>query len=579
MRLIILYLFLAFSLNSFSQLDHSKIKTVLVDPNDSNLWQYNVVPIFPVVDTTIYIPWIPQPGPQDPWWVVPQDFWITMWYPCGNSYHENGELSACIECNADSVMHGKARYYDENGHKYQESTYYNGQLTKQKLYDSRGRIESVVHYKKGEQGYQKKHGICTYYSEGKKEINRYNLGELDGLSEVYLDGKLSTQDLYDSGVLIDSKIWDDGENLIQHLKYDSNGGLNSKITWNAFGDTLIFQEHENGKPVGRWVDRGENYLSLTYHENGVVKKRESYQNNILIQQTFYEKGSLKREYQWWQSGGLSSFQEFYGPNNSHVCRFAEEGDTIADFVYNNDQYLGSGYFFKDGSDTLLIYEADSLASYLPIKQWIVYNGDTLREEYASNQLFGNQMIYVRNNYILAENGKYKRDGLWLFYAQNNYITDARTYDKGKVIGDAAKWDFQGVEPFLIEEGKYFNGSKNGLWTEYDKSFPNSKTIIEFQEGIKTGIYKHYNYGGWLEIEANLKNGIFDGHYKSYYENGKVRSEGIYKSGKKNGWWKFYEKDGRLWKEGEYIEGEEVGKWIFYRLKDNGKIKKEKRRMA
>jgi hypothetical protein len=125
-------------------------------------------------DTTynwINPPWTPWPPPYEYRWdfYYPELYSVTFftWSPaCGETFHANGQLSSSIAC-VDSVPHGKATYWDENGHKTNEYTYFEGHMIKSKQYDDRGRISSVLHYDySGNQD-----GICiTYYPDEQPKI-------------------------------------------------------------------------------------------------------------------------------------------------------------------------------------------------------------------------------------------------------------------------------------------------------------------------------------------------------------------------------------------------------------------------
>jgi hypothetical protein len=148
---------------------------------------------------TITTPWYPEPPITWPWqpewpWGIPITIWDPTWSSlvwvssCGDTYHDNGKLASRTEC-VDSVMHGKAIYWDETGHKISESTYAEGHLIKSKYYNSRGRVTSLSHYDyKGNY-----HGVYINYDyeNYKKTVTHYDHGIKHGSLEEWNKTRLA----------------------------------------------------------------------------------------------------------------------------------------------------------------------------------------------------------------------------------------------------------------------------------------------------------------------------------------------------------------------------------------------------
>jgi|GEM_PF-5673579 len=174
--------------------------------------------------------------------------------------------------------------------------------------------------------------------------------------------------------------------------------------------------------------------------------------------------------------------------------------------------------------------------------------------------------------------------------------------------------------FVKMKGKFKNGKKTGLWTEF---YPNTKQVLSrttYQAGIKEGsfefLYKNgvrwkkgkyqkgwpvdtlyvYDESGGLQIRSTCwttskagafeswdkdtdtlvlkyicKGGVKDGLYQSFYREGKIKERGLYKGGKKTGDWKEYWPNSQLKKHIIYTRGRPEGMQI-YRYK-NGIIQK------
>ena len=72
-----------------------------------------------------------------------------------------------------------------------------------------------------------------------------------------------------------------------------------------------------------------------------------------------------------------------------------------------------------------------------------------------------------------------------------------------------------------------------------------KSVGNYVDGEKEGIYKEYYENGQLWFEENYKKGKLDGLSKTYYENGQLWIEENYKNDKKNGVYSEYSKTGEL----------------------------------
>jgi antitoxin component YwqK of YwqJK toxin-antitoxin module len=101
-----------------------------------------------------------------------------------------------------------------------------------------------------------------------------------------------------------------------------------------------------------------------------------------------------------------------------------------------------------------------------------------------------------------------------------------------------------------------------------KEYYNDKTLKvegQYDEGLKTGIWKNYYENGQLKSIGNYESfgGEKNGGWKYYYENGQLKSEGRFLSGFRVSEWKYYHENGSLECNGIYEYGEiKVGEWIY-----------------
>jgi antitoxin component YwqK of YwqJK toxin-antitoxin module len=117
----------------------------------------------------------------------------------------------------------------------------------------------------------------------------------------------------------------------------------------------------------------------------------------------------------------------------------------------------------------------------------------------------------------------------------------------------------------LEEGKYIDSRKEGIWKTY---FPSGKlkSEITYKNNRPDGYAKTYFENGILSESGMWSNNRWSGEYKANYENGCLYNEFNYnKSGKRDGDQKYYYKKpcGKLWTDGKMKNGYEIGTWITY----------------
>ena len=123
----------------------------------------------------------------------------------------------------------------------------------------------------------------------------------------------------------------------------------------------------------------------------------------------------------------------------------------------------------------------------------------------------------------------------------------------------------------IEEGKYADNKKNGIWKEYFCN-GNTKNKITFQNGRPDGYAIMYHENGKISEEGTWKTNKWVGNYKLYYDNGNVQQEFTFNpGGKREGAQKYYYEDGTTQIEGNWASGKESG--VVTEYYPNGDVKK------
>ncbi|MHB8259160.1 MAG: toxin-antitoxin system YwqK family antitoxin [Bacteroidia bacterium] len=123
----------------------------------------------------------------------------------------------------------------------------------------------------------------------------------------------------------------------------------------------------------------------------------------------------------------------------------------------------------------------------------------------------------------------------------------------------------------VEEGKYNDNKKNGIWKEYFCN-GNTKNKITFQNGRPDGYAIMYHENGKISEEGIWKVNKWVGNYKLYYDNGNVQQEFTFNpGGKREGPQKYYYEDGTTQIEGNWNGGKESG--VVTEYYQNGDTKK------
>ncbi|HEX7413962.1 MAG TPA: hypothetical protein VF411_07935 [Bacteroidia bacterium] len=123
----------------------------------------------------------------------------------------------------------------------------------------------------------------------------------------------------------------------------------------------------------------------------------------------------------------------------------------------------------------------------------------------------------------------------------------------------------------VEEGKFNDNRKNGIWKEYFCN-GNAKNKITFQNGRPDGYAIMYHENGKISEEGTWKVNKWVGNYKLYYDNGNVQQEFTFNpGGKREGAQKYYYEDGTTQIEGNWNSGKESG--VVTEFYPNGDTKK------
>ncbi len=124
----------------------------------------------------------------------------------------------------------------------------------------------------------------------------------------------------------------------------------------------------------------------------------------------------------------------------------------------------------------------------------------------------------------------------------------------------------------VEEGKYTDSKKIGLWKQF---FCNGKVKNEltYNNNRPSGYAKFYYDNGKISEEGVWENNRWVGSYKYYYENGQISNEFTYNDqGKREGAQKYYHPNGKVMIEGSWKDGKEAG--LLKKYNEDGSLKSE-----
>ena len=144
-----------------------------------------------------------------------------------------------------------------------------------------------------------------------------------------------------------------------------------------------------------------------------------------------------------------------------------------------------------------------------------------------------------------------KQGFWIFYGKDKRLPD---YDDDQ----------------KVEEGRYLDNRKFGIWKKYFAS-GTLQNEITYQNSRPNGYARIYYSNGQLKEEGIWKGNKWTGDYVLYHENGnKYHAFNFNAKGKREGTQTYFYENGQKMIEGDWAEGKESGKITEWY--DNGAVK-------
>ncbi|HLP54821.1 MAG TPA: hypothetical protein VK151_07325 [Fluviicola sp.] len=165
---------------------------------------------------------------------------------------------------------------------------------------------------------------------------------------------------------------------------------------------------------------------------------------------------------------------------------------------------------------------------------------------------------------------------WSYNGNNDQDGTNKTDAKGLKQG---KWIYYGKDrpeagipaEGKVEEGKYVDDRKEGIWIKYHNDGITPKLKGEYENNRPKGNYTKYHQNGKIKEIGNFEKNQYHDSLKRFHENGQLEYEANYnEGGKEQGKVKYYYPNGQLEFEYSSNNGTPTGKAVRYY--ENGDVK-------
>ncbi len=130
----------------------------------------------------------------------------------------------------------------------------------------------------------------------------------------------------------------------------------------------------------------------------------------------------------------------------------------------------------------------------------------------------------------VEEGRYtdnRKDGLWKKYWPNGNLRSAITYVAGKPKGEYELYYDNGITE---EHGHWVNNKNTGTFNRYYQNGNPQQQFLFADNGKRNGMQKYYHENGHMAMEVNIVNGVESGVLRRYSTDGKLIEEQVFENG-------------------------------------------------
>lgn len=336
------------------------------------------------------------------------------------------------------------------------------------------------------------------------------------------------------------------------------------------GDAFTYKlsdEDKSFSTIDKILDQGL-ALQNSYDTGNKIDLQLVRQNHILftyLKDHTYEKGT-------WSS--------IYVP----IYRKIMEDDNFNEFTYYLTQSLkDSEYksiYKRNQKDALeiaraLVVDLLETASKSDREKQYHYENGTLQGigKTINDEPVGDYVLLDDSGYIISKgsfNDNGEQDGEWLYFHRNGKVREMINYSNGLKTGINSGYFASGQKSYELN---YLNGEATGEYKRYNES---GALLIKKQlvNGKNDGDYEGYFDIGEDAVEymANYKDDKIDGILKEYYSDGTLYKETTFNKYQKNGVERTYNADGLKIAEINYLNDELNGTYITYH--NNGNVEQE-----
>ena len=499
------------------------------------------------------------------------------------NYFSNGKKSS------ESIYDDKEElesysYFDSNNNKYFEEKYKSGELKSgiqysknnpkpveinlsSKLFvmkDFDGNELAVGKFEKGKKSGEWNH----YFSSGimRQQVNHSN-GNQNGKSYVY-DKKGFITDI--------NNFTNDTINGLYEV-YE-NGKLNRNYCYNKGqqnGPFKTFYSNGNIQSESFLINGDTHFEKLSYRQNGTISKKELHIDGLMT--------SAKNYNLIGENDGTFDFKNKTGKFTLNH----NNGTTVSVNEMVNGELNGKSLEKDKFNNTIAESEFFNGVRYNTYKEFSPM-GTIFREStFYAGKLNGQDKIYdiVGNLRYIDENTFGDSNGKTTRYYHNKAKIAEYNQINESIEGDYNFYNQKG-EPILTigyQENKiiyYIKKNKtgelnekveiNGETAEITSFYTNEKPAIKlnFVKGNLEGKLSIYNELGKPEFETTYSKNMLDGDRIEYYSNGKVYKKEHFEGNDLEGLQEYFKEDGKLWLSCEYKNNQLHGKVLIY---EGGKL--------
>ena len=253
-------------------------------------------------------------------------------------------------------------------------------------------------------------------------------------------------------------------------KYFANGQARKKITYkNQRSDASLEWYYENGniKTIGNSINNKRDGTWIWYFNNGKIQEKGNYKDGkkegeLLF---YYESGQLERKVNYKNDSKEGMDEEFF-----------KNGKIKIQINFKNNLREGETKFFYETGQLFLI------------NRYVLGKKSGLSEVYYKNSNLKSISKYRNNEKI----------GVSIFYKNNS-----------EIFKNGPWQDFFPYFPDKVwSEGNIKNGKQEGEWKSYYFwSTGYIKYIINYEKGIRNGVFKSYKPDHVLEYTKIYKDGL------------------------------------------------------------------------